>query len=94
MPCSKAKGKEMNDKIKKITDLLNSQRLYVTIQGYGDCEIIDLTEDETGIIIQYEEDLGGYGNHEEVREEITWEELFSKNFKLYTVQVVRTEIEL
>ena len=88
----------MEEKIKKLIDLINSKRLKIELNDIGECKIIDIAEDneghEVGITISYTEDLGGYGNTEEVTEELSWNDLFNQEFKLYTEQTIKEMIEL
>lgn len=88
----------MEEKIKKLIDLINSKRLKIELNDIGECKIIDIAEDneghEVGITISYTEDLGDYGNTEEVTEELSWNDLFNQEFKLYTEQTIKEMIEL
>lgn len=88
----------MEEKIKKLIDLINSKRLKIELNDIGECKIIGIAEDneghEVGITISYTEDLGGYGNTEEVTEELSWNDLFNQEFKLYTEQTIKEMIEL
>ena len=86
----------MEKKIEKIRELLNNN-LCVKIYG-NECEVIDIEEDDNGnpigISVYYQEDLGGYGNYEEVQETITWEDLFSNNHQFYTEKTTRELVEI
>ena len=88
----------MKEKIKKLIDLINSKRLKIDLKEFGECKIIDIAEDnegnEIGITVSYTEDFGGYGNEEEIIEDITWGDLFNQEFRLYTEQVTTELIEL
>lgn len=85
----------MNEKVQKLINLVNdNSNLEVTLKGYGTCEIIGLSDDDEGITISYEDDLGGYGNYETVEEEISWEDLFKSDFQIHKVTTERELIEI